>query len=331
MEVSVKVSIPDDFPPVYEGHPEVERLRQFGEVAVHSTRAASVAELLERLRGVDIVINVRAYTVFDRALFDACPTLRLISILGTGTDNVDLAQANAHGVVVTNTPGASTVSVAELTFALILATARHIALADRKVREGEWYHVHGFELRGKTLGLLGLGTIGSEVARLGKAFGMRVAAWSMTHDPERARSLGVELLEKDEVLRQADVLSLHLRASPQTAGIIGARELALMKPSAILVNTARGILVDEAALAEALRSSRLAGAGIDVFSKEPLPEDSPLRGIDNLVLSPHVGWVTNEASARLTKMPVDNVAAYLAGKPEFVVNPDALNHPKQKA
>ncbi|MCL5027172.1 MAG: hypothetical protein M1531_11900 [Chloroflexi bacterium] len=326
----MKIVIPDDFPPVYEGHPEVERLRQYGEVAVHSSKAASVGELLERLKGAQIVINVRSYTVFDAALFAACPELRLVSILGTGTDNVDMTAASANGVLVTNTPGASTVSVAELTFALMLAAARHIALADRKVREGEWYHALGFELRGKTLGLLGLGTIGQEVARLGQAFGMRVVAWSITHDPERARSLGVDLLDRDEVLRQADIVSLHLRASPQTTGIIGERELGLMKPSAILVNTARGVLVDEAALARALRTGRIAGAGVDAYPQEPLPADSPLRGLDNLVLSPHVGWVTNEASVRLTAMPVDNVAAYIAGKPQYAVNPEALKHPKQK-
>ncbi len=326
----MKIVIPDDFPPVYEGHPEVDRLRRMGELAVYSSKAGSVGELLQRLRDVQIVINVRSYTVFDAALFAACPDLRLVSILGTGTDNVDLAAATASGVLVTNTPGASTDSVAELTMALMLATARHIALADRKVRGGEWYHALGFELKGKTLGLLGLGTIGQQVARLGEAFGMRLVAWSMTHDPDRALSLGVELRDKEEVLRQADVLSLHLRASPETTGIIGRRELALMKPTAILVNTARGVLVDEAALAEALREGKLAGAGVDVFSREPLSEDSPLRGIDNLVLSPHVGWVTNEASARLTAMPVDNVAAYLAGQPQYAVNPEALQHPKQK-
>ncbi len=326
----MKIVIPDDFPPVYEGHPELERLRQYGNTVIYSSKAASTEELLQRLQEAQIVINVRSYTIFDRALFAALPELRLISILGTGTDNVDLSAASEAGVVVTNTPGASTVSVAELNFALMLAAARHVALADRKVREGEWYHQHGFELRGKTLGLLGLGAIGQEVARLGQAFGMRVVAWSMTHDPDRALSLGVELLEREEVIRQADVLSLHLRASPQSTGIIGAQQLAMMKPTAILINTARGVLVDEAALADALRRGTIAGAGLDAYSKEPLPEDSPLRGIDNLVLSPHVGWVTNEASARLTAMPVDNVAAYLAGSPQYVVNPEALQHPKQR-
>jgi D-3-phosphoglycerate dehydrogenase / 2-oxoglutarate reductase len=326
----MKIVVPDDFPPVYQGHPQVERLRQFGEVVVYSTKAASTAELYRRLAGVPVIINVRSYTVFDRALFQACPDLRMISILGTGTDNVDLAAANEFGVVVTNTPGASTGSVAELTMALMLATARHIALADRKVREGEWYHTHGFELRDKTLGLVGLGAIGQEVARLGAAFGMKVIAWSMTKDPERAARLGIELVELDALLRQADVVSLHLRASPQTAGIIGERELSLMKSSAVLINTARGVLVDETALAQAVGCGRIAGAGIDVFCREPLDADSSLRESENLVLSPHVGWVTHEASERLTIMPVDNIAAYLTGKPQFVVKPEALAHPKQK-
>jgi phosphoglycerate dehydrogenase-like enzyme len=159
---------------------------------------------------------------------------------------------------------------------------------------------------------------------------MKVIAWSMTSDMERATRLGVELVEFDTLLRRADVVSLHLRASPQTAGIIGERELSLMKSTAILINTARGILVDEAALADALRCCRIAGAGLDVYCHEPLEDDSSLRELDNLVLSPHVGWVTQEASERLTVMPVDNVEAYLAGQPRWVVNPVALQHPLQQ-
>lgn len=325
----MKIVIPDDCPPVYQDHPELTRLRQYGEVEVHGTKAGSDEELIERLRGADLAINVRAYSVFSERVVAALPELRLVSILGTGTDNFDLPACTRHGVVVTNTPGASTVSVAELTMALLLAVARHVALSDRKVREGVWYHQHGVELRGKVLGIVGLGLIGHEVARLAQAFGMRVIAWSYRNDPSRAAALGVEMVALDELLRRSDVVSLHVRSSAESRGLIGRREIGLMKPTAILINTARAAIVDQEALLEALRQGGLAGAGVDVFLEEPLPPDSPWGQLDNVVLTPHVGWVTHEASARLAQAPVDNIVNYLAGRPTNVVNPEALQHPKQ--
>lgn len=327
----MKMVIPDDFPPVYKDEPQaLEPLYRFGEVHLFSSRAADEAELISRLAGTTAVINVRAYTVFNARLLDALPELRIVSILGTGTDNVDLKAAAERGVVVTNTPGASTHSVAELSLALMMAAARHVPLADRRLREGEWYHKKGVELHGKTLGLVGLGAIGQAMARMGAGLGMRVIAWSYRQDPERARACGAELVEFDQLLRESDVVSLHLRSSAEASGIIGRRELAIMKSSAILVNTARGALVDEQALADALREGRLFAAGLDVYQREPLPAESPLRGLDNVVLAPHVGWVTDEASRRLLKMPVDNIVAYLEGKPTNVVNPTALGHPRQR-
>lgn len=326
----MKIVIPDDFPPVYQDHPEVARLRQRGEVAVYNTKAASEAELIDRLRGAAVAINVRAYSVFNEALLAALPELRLVSILGTGTDNFDLPACSRHGVVVTNTPGASTTSVAELTIALLLAAARHVALTDRKVREGVWFHQHGIELRGKTLGIVGLGLIGQEVARIGQAFGMNVIAWSFHDDPKRAAALGVEMTSLDDLLRRADIVSIHVRNSAEARGLIGRREIGLMKSSALLINTARAAIVDQDALLEALREKRIAGAGLDVFLQEPLPADNPWTALDNVVLTPHVGWVTNEASERLTIAPVDNVFNYLDGKPTNVVNPAAMEHAKQR-
>ncbi len=320
----MRIVIPDDFPPVYQGHTELESLAPYGEVALYGTRAADQQELIERLRGATAVINVRAYSRFDAELLAALPELRTIAILGTGTDNVDLEAATRQGVVVTNTPGASTVSVAELTFALMLAAARHVALADRAIRTGQWRHVEGVELRGKTLGVVGLGAIGQEVASLARAFGMRVVAWSLTPDEERAKRVGATPVEWEELLAVSDVVSLHLRASPRTAGIVGARELGLMKPGAILVNTARGALVDEKALAEALTAGRLGAAGLDAFVHEPLPADSPLVGLENVVLSPHTGWVTADAAERLRRIPVENLIAFFEGRPTNVVNPAVL-------
>ncbi|HET8628871.1 MAG TPA: NAD(P)-dependent oxidoreductase, partial [Thermomicrobiales bacterium] len=297
-------------------------LAPYGEVTVWTTRFADRAEFFERNAPADIVLNVRSYCIFDEEAFDRAPDLKMISILGTGTDNVDLAAATRRGIVVTNTPGVGAPSVAELTIGLILAAARTIPAFDGQVRAGVWQHVEGPELEGKTLGLLGLGAIGSRVARIARGLGMRVVAWSFRDDPARAAALGVELGPRDEVFRQADVLSLHLRNSPEARGLVGRHELALMKPTAILVNTARAALVDDAALVEALRDHRIAGAGIDVFLQEPVTaENNPYAGLDNVVLTPHAGAVTREANARSRAMPVDNIIAFLEGRPEHVVNP----------
>ncbi len=317
--------IPDDFPPVYQDRSEVlDPLRPHGEVQVYSARAADYDELVSRLRWADAVINVRAYTRFDEALLAELPYLRVISILGTGTDNVDLEAATRRGVVVCNTPGASTVSVAECTLALLFDAAKHVARMDRAMRRGEWRQIKSFELRGKTLGVVGLGAIGQEVARLAGALGMRVLAWSFTQDEERARRCGAELVDLETLLRESHVVSLHLRASPRSAGLIGREQLALMRPGAVLINTARGALVDQEALVEALRNGPLGAAGLDVYPQEPLPADSPLRELDNVVLLPHTAWVTDEASERLLTQPVDNLLAWLAGTPANVVNPAVL-------
>jgi phosphoglycerate dehydrogenase-like enzyme len=320
----MNIVIPDDYPPTYASldQPDLVRLAPYGSVQLHTTRAADRAELFGRLAAAEVLINVRAYTALDDEALAAAPILKMISILGTGTDNVDLAAAKRRGVTVTNTPGVGAPSVAELTFGLILAVTRAIPLSDVRVRQGTWQHVEGPELEGKTLGLLGLGAIGQRVARLGRGFGMRVIAWSFGHDPARAERLGVELVERDDVFRQADIVSVHLRNTPEVRGLVGARELALMPPSAYLINTARGALVDQDALAEALRAGRLAGAGLDVYLEEPLPPArNPFLGLDNVVLTPHVGAVTREANARSRAMPVDNIIAYLEGRAEHVVNP----------
>lgn len=324
----MRIVIPDDYPPVYRGTDELERLRSLGEVALWDSKAGSPDELRRRLAGADAAVNVRAYTRFERPLLAALPDLRLIAVVGTGTDNVDLAAASEMGVVVSNCPAASAVSVAEFTIALLLAAARHIPLMDRRLRAGAWHPVEGVELRGRTLGVVGLGAIGQEVARLGNGLGMDVAAWSFRQDAQRAARVGARLVEWETLFRSADAVSLHLRATPQSAGIVGARELGWLKPGAILVNTARAALVDEGALREALRAGRLLAAGLDVFGEEPLPPDSPWLGLDNAVLSPHVAWVTREAGTRLRQMPVENIEAYLAGAPRHVVNPDAFHHPK---
>lgn len=323
-----QIVIPDDYPIAYGG-PEQEDLRRlapYGAVRVHSTRFADRAEFFDRIAAADIAINVRAYSLFDDEALARAPKLRLISILGTGTDNVDLEAASRRGVAVTNTPGVGAPSVAELALGLMLAAARAIPVSDARVRQGVWQHVEGPELAGKTLGLLGLGAIGSYFARLAQGLGMRTIGWSWHPDPERAAACRVDLVERDEVFRQADVVSVHLRNTPEARGFVGRRELfELMQPTAILVNTARGALVDELALADALRARRIAAAGLDVYTVEPLAvEKNPFKDLDNVVLMPHAGAVTREANARSRTMPVDNIIAFLEGRPEHVVNPVAL-------
>jgi D-3-phosphoglycerate dehydrogenase / 2-oxoglutarate reductase len=328
---SPRFCVPDDYPPVYQDFPQdLDPLRERGEVSVFTTRQESAEELIGRLQGVTALINVRAYSIFDAPALDALPDLELISVLGTGTDNIDLAAADERGVVVANAPGANAVSVAEHTMLLLLAAARHLGKVDRAMHDGRWEHHLGMELRGKTLGLLGLGAIGREVAGMAQGFGMRVIAWSFRHDPERAREIGVELLDRDEVIRQSDALSLHLRLTPETQNLLGRRELGMMKPGAVLVNTARAALVDEAALIDAVRSGHLSAIGLDVFAPEPLPADSPLRSLENAILTPHLAWVTEAASARLRQVPVENILAYLDGQPQNVVNRQALEHPRHR-
>jgi D-3-phosphoglycerate dehydrogenase len=324
------IVIPDDSPPVFSGHPALDRLRAFGELRIYASLPGSPGELARRLDGAAAAIDLRSSTVFDEPLLALSPGLLLIAIVGTGTDNIDLDAADRYGVAVCNTPGANARSVAEHAIALMLAVAKHIPLADREMRAGDWRHHLGLELEGKTLGVVGLGNIGSRVARMGNALGMRVVAWSFTRDEARASAAGAQLVEIDDLLRQSDAVSLHVPATLESRGMIGARELALMKPSAILINTARGALVDEAALIEALRAAHLGGAGLDVYVEEPLPSNSPLLSLDNVVLTPHAAWVTDEAQERLIQQPIDNVLAFLAGNPRNIVNPKALEHAKQR-
>lgn len=317
----MRFTIPDNFPPVYaDGHAALAPLNARGEVVIFSTRHQSTLELIDRLQGAIAAINVRAYSKFTEEVFAALPELKFLTVMGTGTDNIDLAAASRRGIVVSNTPTAPSVSVAEHTIMMMLALTKNLIPMHQALTNGLWRHVPGIELRGKTFGFLGLGLIPSEVAPVIRALGMRRIGWSLTPDLARAERLGVELVEFDEVLRQSDVVGLFLRASPRTFGIIGRRELDLMKPSAFLVNTARGALVDESALYDALRSKRIAGAAIDVFQTEPLPADSPLLTLDNIVVTPHVAWVTDQGMARMASDPVTNILAFLDGRPQFVVN-----------
>lgn len=314
------VVVPDDFPSVFEGSPAHERCRKLGETRVFTARGADEeAELIRRIGRARIAINIRAHARFTEAVFAACRNLEMVSIWGTGTDNVDLDAAGRHGVTVTNTPGVNARAVAEHALALMLAAARRIPRIDREMRQGRWPREMLTQLLGKTLGVFGVGTIGSRVVELGRAVGMTVLAWSLRGEPDRVAALGARPASKEEILREADVISLHLRLVPETRGFIGRKELALVKRTAFLVNTARGALVERGALLEALQEGRIAGAGLDVFHDEPLKPDDPILRLDNVVLSPHNAGQTPEVIRDGLLRAVENVENFLNGRPTNVV------------
>lgn len=280
---------------------------------------AELAALAVGARGLIVSTEPVTAAVMDRA----GPGLRVIARYGAGTDNVDVAAATERGIVVCNTPGANDVAVAELTLALMLALARHIPAAHDGVRQGRWERPVGMELRGKELGLIGAGRIGLEVARLARAVGMTVTYCDPVRRPDAEARLGLRFAPLDEVLAQADVVSVHVPLTPATRHLIGARELSLMRPGALLINTSRGGVVDEGALLAALNEGRLAGAALDVFAEEPPAPTHPLVGHPKVIHTPHLGARTREAVARMAQGAVAAVLDVLAGRrPQHVVNPE---------
>ena len=316
----VTIAVPDDFPSVFENTPAHERCKKIGETHVVTARGADdEAELIRRIDRAQVVINIRAHARFTERVMTSCRKLGLISIWGTGTDNVDLDAAGRHGITVCNTPGVNAFAVAEHTLALMLAAARRIPRIDREVRGGAWPRDFLIQLLGKTLGVFGTGKIGARVISLAKAFGMEILAYSARGDAAAVTALGARAAAKDEICRAADVITLHLRLGPETRGFLGRREFALMKPTAILVNTGRGALVEREALIDALGRGRIAGAGLDVFHDEPLKPDDPLLALPSVVLSPHNAGQTPEVIRDGLLRAIENVENYLAGKPTDVV------------
>lgn len=309
---ALTIVVPDDFPSVFEGSAAHERAQKVGVVRVCNEQGANEAgELARRIGDAQVAVNIRAYAQFTDAVFAACPNLRMVSIWGVGTDNMDLEAAARRGITVCNTPGANAIAVAEHAVALMMAVARKVPQIDRDMRKGEWPREMLGQLHGKTLAVLGTGAIGSHVATLARAFGMTVLEWSARRGTAAAR---------DEMLKRADFVSLHVRATPQTRGFIGARELALMKPDAILINTGRGALVEREALYDALSNRRIAGAGLDVFHEEPLKADDPVLKLANTVLSPHNAGQTPEVRRDGLLLAIANVECFLAGRPQNVVS-----------
>jgi phosphoglycerate dehydrogenase-like enzyme len=313
----MRIVVPDDFPAVFTGSAAEARLRSLGDVRIFTERGADdERELARRIGDAEAVVNIRAHARFTAGVLEASPSLRLISVWGTGTDHIDLDACRARDIAVTNTPGVSAHAVAEHTIALMLAVARRIPALDRGVRDGTWPRGQIDQLEGKTIGVVGLGAIGRRVAALATAFGMRVLAWTATSDQGRASSVGAELTPLNELLAAADFVTLHLRLSPATENLIGANRLALMKPGAYVINTARAALVDRDALVDALTTKRIAGAALDVFHDEPLPATDPLAALPNVVLTPHNAGMTREVIAAGLDLAVSNVADFLATAPE---------------
>ncbi len=312
--MSMKIVVPDDFPVVLTGSPAERRLRDLGDVTVYTERGAEQeSELVRRIGAADIVVNIRAYSRFSESALTACPSVRMISIWGTGTDNVDLAACRRRGVTVAHTPGVNAQAVAEHTLALILAVTRRIPSLDREVRSGQWPRGLLVQLEGKTLGIVGLGAIGRRVAALAAPFGARLLAATWGPDAGRASTVGARHAPIETLLQESDIVSLHLRLSAETEAVINRERLALMKPGAFLVNTARGRLVDREALVEALRDGRLAGAALDVFHEEPIAASDPLLTLPNVILTPHNAGMTQEVIDVGLLQTVENVRRFLQG------------------
>lgn len=324
----MKLAILDDYMKVALASADWEGIRRRGvEITVFDTAFSSVDDAAAKLAPFDIVNLLRERTHFTRALIERLPKLRMIAMTGRRAPSLDLAAATERRIPVCNThAGEGAASTSEMAWTLLLAAARDLAGADRGVRAGRWHEGLrlGTVLEGRRLGVIGLGRLGSRVAGYGKAFGMDVVAWSQNMTPERAAECGARLVGKDELFATSDFISVHVVLSERTRGLVGAPELARMKKTGILVNTSRGPIVDEAALIEALQQRRIAHAALDVYSREPLPVDHPLRRVENVTLAPHLGYVNTDIFGHFYGESVKNIEAWLDGRPTNVLNPEAL-------
>jgi len=318
----MRLSILDDYQGVAFDMADWAPVRARGiEIAVERFPFADADDVVRSLADSEIVAAMRERTPFPRSIVERLPKLKLLITTGMRNASFDMAALRDRGVTVCGTggPGGGNEDTAELAWGLILGAARRIAEDHAFMRHGGWQTRIGHRVAGKTLGLLGLGRLGSAVARVGLAFGMKAIAWSQNLTAEKAAEQGVERAEKDELFRRADILSVHLVLSDRSRGLVGAREIGLMKPTSILVNTSRGPICDTAAIIEALKGGRLAYAGLDVYDQEPLPLNHPLRTAPNVILTPHIGYVTEENYRSSYPQIVENILGYLDGKPIRVI------------
>jgi phosphoglycerate dehydrogenase-like enzyme len=327
----MRVAILDDYQQVSLASADWSPVRSLGAIDVFAHHIARTEALVSALEPYDVVVAMRERTYFDAARLGQLPRLRLLVTTGMGNTSIDLAACAARGVTVCGTGGIGS-ATAELTWGLILALLRHIPEEDRRLKVagraggaalgvgGSWQQTLGVGLEGKRLGLVGLGNQGRRVARIGRAFGMQVAAWSQNLDAGVAAEEQVEAVNKGTLLADSDVVSVHYKLSSRSEGLIGATELSLMKPTAYLVNTSRGPLVDSAALVAALRSGAIAGAALDVYDVEPLPMSDPLRSAPNVVLTPHLGYVTEETYRVFYGDAAEDIVAFSKGAPVRVLS-----------
>jgi phosphoglycerate dehydrogenase-like enzyme len=315
----MRVAILDDYQGVALDSADWSAVQARGDVTAYRDHLADEGAVADRLQDADAVILMRERTPFPRSLFERLPNLRLLVTAGMRNASIDLPAAADHGVTVCGTEGEPH-ATAELTWGLILSLVRQIPMEHAATRNGQWQTTVGIGIHGKTLGMIGLGRLGAQVANVGLAFGMNVIAWSQNLTRERTDEVGVELAEsKEALLEAADIVSIHLVLSDRTRGLLGADELARMRPSAYLVNSSRGPIVDEGALLDTLQNRRIAGAGLDVFDREPLPAGHPFLSLDNVVLTPHLGYVTKETYARFYGGAAEDVIAFMDGAPVRVL------------
>jgi phosphoglycerate dehydrogenase-like enzyme len=320
----MKVTVLDDYQHAIASTQAIARLREKTDVQILTEKLANEDALVRALKGSQAIIPIRERTKFSAALLQNLADLELISQTGNHAYHIDLEAATTRGIVVSLAPGGN--STTELTFGLMLDVMRRISRSDRAMRHGEWPLMLGYVLKGKTLGILGLGKIGTEVAAIARAFGMKVIAWGPTLTQERAAKSEATYLPLEEVLKTADVVSVHLKLSDESKNLLNEARLRLMKKSAYLVNTARGAIVDELALVKILQEKSIAGAGLDVFVEEPLPKNHPLFELDNVVLTPHLGWPTDSGFEGFAENAVTNILDYMNGKLTRALNPEALQH-----
>jgi phosphoglycerate dehydrogenase-like enzyme len=322
MSVRERVIIvaPGDDPEQIQNSPHLDRLKPYGEVIVHRDRPGTREEKIARVKEAVCLMNTRGAIKWPAEDLRALPKLKMATVCGIGTDSFDLKVARELGIVICNLPGRTAPVVAEHAFGLMMAGAKRTCFQTEELRAGRWTRMDNVLLRGKTLGLIGTGNIGAEMGRLAKAIGMEVIAWTYNPAPERATRLGLRFVSLDELLKTSDVVSIHVKLTDQSRGLIGSRELGLMKRGAILVNTARGAIVDSAALVSSLNSGHLGGAALDVYDQEPLPANHPLLSCEQVVLTPHNADQTPEGMDILNAGVVDNVIAFLEGRPQNVVN-----------
>jgi phosphoglycerate dehydrogenase-like enzyme len=305
-----KIAVLDDYQNVALDSADWSAIRERADIAVFQNHLADPDAVIGRLLPFDIVCVMRERTPLPRIVIERLPNLKLIASTGPVNAAIDVAAAGDHGVAVVHTGYRSDPTI-EFTWALILASARNIVAESNSVRVGGWQQTVGTDLRGKTLGILGLGRIGSQVARIGNAFGMNPVAWSQNLTPEASKAAGATLVSKDRLFEQADILTIHLVLSGRTRGLVGSSELGRMKPTARLINASRGPIVDEQALIGALKNRQIAGAAVDVFDIEPLPPSHPFRTLDNVLATPHIGYVSHGLYKTFYEDTVSNVRKWL--------------------